>query len=67
MISKYRCQKCGFKWQGYRVMPIMDRSYDVLRYVREKGPGMTVCPSCKHEIVAWTNYESFAVWLRKQR
>ncbi len=65
MTCKYKCWQCGFKWQGYRVMPIMNPNYDVQGYVRDKGPGMTLCPDCKHDKVAWTNYESFAKWILK--
>jgi len=46
-------------------MPVVDQDYNVLRYVRDKGPGMTLCPECKHDKVTWTNYESFAKWILK--
>lgn len=46
-------------------MPVMNHNYDVQGYVREKGPGMTLCPECKYDKVTWTNYEAFAKWILK--
>lgn len=65
MICNYKCWQCNFKWKGYRVIPVMDQDYNVLQYMREKGPGMTLCPECKRDKVTWTNYERFAKWIEK--
>lgn len=61
---KFQCKACKFKWKGYRFEPAKDVTGKTI-YNRKKGPGMTVCPKCKHEVIDWVNYEDFAVWYRK--
>lgn len=50
----YKCKKCEFEWEAYRIM--LDNYGNSIRL---KGPGMTVCPKCYHEKVEWLNYEKF--------
>lgn len=72
MKVKSLCRSCGFSWKGYRVMP--DKvfhndggGWDIVGYSKLKGPGMTVCPSCKSEyFIEWTNYENWAKWFARQ-
>lgn len=61
---KFKCETCGFKWKGYRILPIMEDG-KITGYHREKGPGQTVCPKCKEEKICWTNYDDFAQWYWK--
>lgn len=78
ITCKYECRECKFKWEGYRVLPQSEDEGDdpiqfmlqpdkPVQYVTLGGPGMTLCPSCKHEYIHWINYEAFAKWYRKNR
>jgi len=61
----YECYECKFKWGDYRLLPVYDDDGNLIGYKKHYGPGMTLCPSCKHEYVHWINYEAFAKWYRK--
>lgn len=71
-ICQYRCldkspvKTCGFEWDGYRMMPEVDKNEDVVGYRKESGPGMTVCPKCKAEQVEWVNFEEWEKWAKKE-
>ncbi len=56
---KYRCQKCDFRWHGYRKDPTPPAFYIDSS---SGGVGATICPKCGHEYIDWVNYESFAEW-----
>lgn len=59
--AQYRCMRCGFKWEGYRVL--WDDKGNGHRYNQNGGRGMTECPSCKNIYVEWVNWEQVRVAL----
>lgn len=73
--AKFRCTKCSFTWQGYRVLwhecrstgpsPCPPRCPYEGKGFRQDGLGMTECPKCKSIYVEFVNWEEVRKGLGK--
>lgn len=63
-ISRYRCVKCRFEWEGYRVLWDEESGLGET-YRQHGGRGPTECPQhkCKNLYVEWLNWEEIRVAL----